>query len=114
MHRMDFHGQTALVTGGARGLGRAIARALGRRGCRVILLDVLEEAVEETASALRAEGLSATPVACDLRSLDAATKAVDEIQAMTGGVDILVNNAGGGGTGPFVPLGRESIERTVA
>jgi NAD(P)-dependent dehydrogenase (short-subunit alcohol dehydrogenase family) len=89
----DLSGRRALVTGAARGIGRAAATALGRHGAELILADVRGEDVGETAGELLELGVAAQPVHADVRSADD----IGRLSAMTaglGGVDILVNCAG--------------------
>jgi 3alpha(or 20beta)-hydroxysteroid dehydrogenase len=81
----------ALVTGAARGMGAAEARALAYAGARVVLADVL---VDEVAASAAAIGSSARSVALDVADEVAWQRVVDEIEAEEGRLDILVNNAG--------------------
>ncbi|WP_406163280.1 SDR family NAD(P)-dependent oxidoreductase [Streptomyces canus] len=84
--------RTALVTGGARGIGVEICRQLAQRGMRVLVAARQVEAAEE---ACRTIGPGALPLALDVRSAKSVTEAVREAAELTGGgVDVLVNNAG--------------------
>jgi len=88
-------GRTALVTGASRGIGRAIAIALGRRGAKVIInYASKEDAARETAAAVEAAGGQAAIVAFDVANSTAVTEAIKAIGKEHGGLDILVNNAG--------------------
>lgn len=93
--RLD--GRAALITGGARGLGRAIAEVLGRRGSSVSLFDLDSEAVESTAAAARAAGIDAIALTGDVSRAEDAARAVSACIERWGRLDILVNNAGIGG-----------------
>jgi 3alpha(or 20beta)-hydroxysteroid dehydrogenase len=84
----------ALVTGGARGLGEGMARALARAGAAVVIADIREDLGKATAAALREAGANAEFVALDVTSDDAWAQAVPQAIAHLGGLDILVNNAG--------------------
>jgi NAD(P)-dependent dehydrogenase (short-subunit alcohol dehydrogenase family) len=84
--RIDLSGQTAIVTGGTRGLGRSIAVELAKSGCDVTVCG------RNMPDSLP-EGLSF--VACDIREPDQATALVDSVAGRTGRLDILINNAGG-------------------
>lgn len=84
--RIDLSGQTAIVTGGTRGLGRAIAAGLAGAGCDVTVCG------RTTPEALPA-GVAFQ--ACDIRDPDAAKALVDSVATRTGRIDIVVNNAGG-------------------
>jgi NAD(P)-dependent dehydrogenase (short-subunit alcohol dehydrogenase family) len=100
----DFAGETAIVTGAARGIGRAIAERLGGDGATVALADVDAEAVVETADELREAGIEAEAVECDVSSLDDVEALVDRTLDRFGGIDVLVNNAGIGSQAPVHEL----------
>src|SRR3954468_11007226 len=97
----DLTGKTALVTGAARGLGRAIALALADAGADVALglRDVASGADLGAESA--AMGRRAMPVQMDVTDLTQSYGAVDRVIEQLGGLDILVNNVGGGTQGPI-------------
>lgn len=85
--------KTAIVTGGARGIGAGIATVMAREGARVAIFDLDGETATKTAEAL---GNGSFGVACDVAVGSAVKAAVDEAVAKMGGLDILVNNAGAG------------------
>lgn len=87
MSRLD--GKVALVTGGARGIGRAICVALADAGAKVAAADLLIEGAAESASAIKG-----MPVQMDVTDFDGITAAVSQVELKLGGIDILVNNAG--------------------
>jgi 3-oxoacyl-[acyl-carrier protein] reductase len=88
-------GRVALVTGGSRGIGRAIAIALGRRGAKVIVnYASREDAARETAAAVEAAGGQAAIAGFDVAQSAAVTDAIKAIGKEHGGLDVLVNNAG--------------------
>jgi 3-oxoacyl-[acyl-carrier protein] reductase len=87
----DLNGRTALVTGAARGIGLAIARALVERGASVALVDVDAAALETTLTTL---GDRALAFAADVSHLDDVRRSVAAAVTRFGGLDILVNNAG--------------------
>jgi 3-oxoacyl-[acyl-carrier protein] reductase len=90
-------GRTAIVTGGARGIGAATARELARQGCDVAIADLrLGEAAEAVAADVRALGRKAVLVQADVAQVADCKRLVAESVAALGGLDILVNNAGGG------------------
>lgn len=89
----DLTGQVALVTGGTRGIGRAICVALARQGAHVIVSSRKAAAVEETVAALRAHGASADGIPSNVGRLEEAHALAAEALARHGRVDILVNNA---------------------
>jgi 3-oxoacyl-[acyl-carrier protein] reductase len=88
-------GRTALVTGGSRGIGRAICIALGARGAKVIVnFASNEDAARETAAAVEKAGGSAVTSGFDVANSTAVTDAIKALGKDHGGLDILVNNAG--------------------
>lgn len=91
---MIVSGQTAVITGGAGGIGLSVARALGSRGLNIVIADVAEQAAQKAAAGLRDSGIRSLGVACDVRS----EKALDEVRLAAlgefGSVDILMNNVG--------------------
>ncbi|BDG60132.1 SDR family NAD(P)-dependent oxidoreductase [Caldinitratiruptor microaerophilus] len=91
---MELSGNVAFVTGAARGIGAAIARALVREGAAVVVADVLEAQGEHVASTLREAGGRAVYVHVDVRRPDEVDAAMARTLDTFGGLDILVNNAG--------------------
>ncbi len=87
-------GKTALVTGAARGIGRSIAETFASEGADLMLCDLNEEWLTETANAVRAAGRRAECKAVDVRQPAAVQETVDATLAAFGKIDILVNNAG--------------------
>jgi len=93
----DISGRVALVTGGGRGIGRAISLALARHGARVAINWVANEAAAADAvAAVEASGGRALAVQADVTGGDAVDRMVAIVEARLGPVDMLVNNAGGG------------------
>ena len=91
---MEFAGQTAIVTGAARGFGRAITRRLARAGARVVAADINLPGVEETVDLVRKERGEALAVHVDVASARSVEAMVQAALGFGGRVDILVNNAG--------------------
>lgn len=89
----DLTGKVALVTGGSRGIGLAIAQAFAAFGAKVALASRKQEAVDEAAEIIRADGGDVLAVAAHTGDSAAVTALVDRVAAHFGGVDILVNNA---------------------
>jgi 3-oxoacyl-[acyl-carrier protein] reductase len=90
----NLDGQTALVTGAARGLGRCIAQSLAAAGAKVACIDINTETLADTVGAIRAAGGTAEPIACDVTQSERVGEAVDEVVKLWGKLTILVNNAG--------------------
>ena len=102
---MDLKGASALVTGAGRGIGRAIAVALGHRGASVTLVSRTEADLEQTAREVRAVGGRAALQAGDVRRRADCDAAVSAAVSAHGGLQILVNNAG---IGSHVPVAETS------
>ena len=92
--QVDLSGQTALVTGASRGIGKAIALALGQAGAKVACIARNEEKLRETADAIIAGGGTAVVYACDVTDSAAVQKVVDAVVEDWDQLDIVVNNAG--------------------
>jgi 3-oxoacyl-[acyl-carrier protein] reductase len=90
----NLNGQTALVTGAARGLGRCIAESLAAAGAKVACIDINNETLADTVAAIRNAGGTAEPIACDVTDSNRVGEVVDQIVELWGGLNILVNNAG--------------------
>ncbi len=99
---LGLTGRRALVTGGTRGIGRAIVARLVEEGCAVALCARSEEPVRETVTALRAQGASAYGEAVDVTDEDALAAFVERAAHELGGLELLVANAGGASGGPGI------------
>ena len=89
-----LHTRMALVTGGARGIGRAIALAFAREGATVAILDRRGDLAEQTAQEVAALGARSCEVAADVGDEAEVKAAVAHVESVFGRIDILVNNAG--------------------
>lgn len=92
MSAKELDGSIALVTGGSRGIGLAIAQALAEAGARVAVIGRDGQRAREAAAALPGEGHAG--YACDVGEAEQVTETVKAVEADLGAVDILVNNAG--------------------
>jgi 3-oxoacyl-[acyl-carrier protein] reductase len=109
-----LEGRVALVTGGSRGIGRAICTALGRRGAKVVInYASREDAARETAELVTAAGGTAALSAFDVGSSEATTEAIKAIGKDHGGLDILVNNAGVAINGLLLRYKDDQWQRTL-
>ena len=106
--------RVALVTGGGRGIGRAIALALAREGCDVAVGGRTRAPLEETAATARGLGARALPVVLDVTDPASIAGAVAETVATLGPVDVLVNNAGVAESAPLGKTGLELWERHMS
>ncbi|AIS17471.1 hypothetical protein LT40_08675 [Pseudomonas rhizosphaerae] len=107
-------GQVAVVTGAARGIGFAIAQALGQCGARVAIADLDGMAASIAAGQLRELGIEAIGVAVDVADESQVLAMVDTVEEALGGVDILVNNAGIVSTGPLLDVSAAEWNRVMA
>lgn len=112
---MDFTGQVAIVTGGSRGIGRAVVRDLAQRGARVLLCyRERAAAAAETVALASGPGREVIAVQTDVGSPDAGPGLVGEALARWGRLDVLVNCAGAVGFGPVATMDRGRWERILA
>jgi len=91
---MSLKGKTAIVTGGSRGIGRAIALRLAKDGANVAVLNLQEDLGLKVAEEIRECGVEAIPLVCDLTDYKTVKKSVERIHQEWGSIDILINNAG--------------------
>ncbi|MBM68784.1 MAG: alcohol dehydrogenase [Haliea sp.] len=90
----DFTGKVAVITGGASGVGRSLAFALGRRGARIVVGDVDEAAMQDIDQALAAEGIEARVAHCDVTSAASLESLANVASEHFGGVQLVFANAG--------------------
>jgi NAD(P)-dependent dehydrogenase (short-subunit alcohol dehydrogenase family) len=107
----NLQGKVAIVTGGARGIGRGYSQGLAAAGAAVLIADLLESEGRETAKAIEADGGRAIFMTVDATDVDATESMAAAAAAELGGVDILVNNAAMFANLPPTPLREMAIER---
>jgi NAD(P)-dependent dehydrogenase (short-subunit alcohol dehydrogenase family) len=90
----DFNGKVAVITGGASGVGRSLAFALGRRGAKVVVGDVDKNAMAQIEADLAEEGIEALVEHCDVTSEDSLNAIADAATAKFGGIQLVFANAG--------------------
>jgi 3-oxoacyl-[acyl-carrier protein] reductase len=113
MNQIDLKGRTAIVTGGARGIGYAAAQRLLASGASVVLWDIEAEALDQAVGSLKATGHVRTAIV-DVTDDESIAKAVDALIGEARRIDILINNAGiAGGNGPLWQLEPEVWRRVV-
>lgn len=111
---MRLQGKVALITGGARGIGFAIATALARQGAVIAIADINAPGANAAAAKLKEGGAVAQGFAVDVADLVSVKALVKDIVAQLGRLDILINNAGIGGNTPFLETTLENWNRTIA
>jgi NAD(P)-dependent dehydrogenase (short-subunit alcohol dehydrogenase family) len=112
LFRLD--GRVAAVTGGAGGLGAAMAAGLAQAGAAVALLDVNDEGADATVEAIEADGGRALAVRCDVTDSAAVDAAADRVVAELGRVDVLVNSAGIAFRSPAEEFPEERFDAIIA
>ncbi len=114
LHRLfDLSGRTALITGGSRGLGLQIAEALGEYGATLVLAARKQDELDQAVVHLAGQGITASAVAVDLRTAEAAQTLTETVMRRSGRIDILVNNAGISWGGPAEELSAEHWSRVM-
>ena len=111
---MRLTNKVALITGGGRGIGRAICLRLATEGAKVAVVDILEQEARQTTDDIKAQSGQAMAVRCDVTQLDEVQDCVQTIIDAWGQVDILVNNAGWDKIEPFVESQPETWEKVIA
>jgi NAD(P)-dependent dehydrogenase (short-subunit alcohol dehydrogenase family) len=110
---MDFTNRVAIVTGGASGIGRAVAHQLAERGAAIAVADINREAAETVATALRSEGARAEAIAVDVSQPEQAEAMVARAVEALGGLDILIHSAGVGVERSFLETTPEEWRRIL-
>lgn len=108
---MRLKGKTAIITGGARGIGGAIAAGYAREGARVCIADLEFALAQETAKAI---GNGAFAIALNVTSQASIADCVTEVEKRAGGIDILVNNAAIFDMAPLTEITEQSYDRQFA
>jgi len=106
----ELQGRSAFVTGGANGIGRAIAESFAREGVAVAIADIDPKAAEQACRELEASGARAVPIECDVTSEESLAKALETASSALGPIHILVNNAGAFSVSPLEDTKRSDWE----
>ena len=104
----------AAVTGGASGIGLAIAERLARDGLAIAVLDLDGDAAEAAAAKIQADGGTAQPVVVDVSDRASVDRAVEEVHGGLGPIAVLVNSAGKDGFDRFLKITSEAWDRIIA
>jgi short-subunit dehydrogenase len=110
---MDLRGQSAIVTGASRGLGRHVALQLAKRGVRVAVSARTEAELERVAQEIRDAGGEAMAVVIDVARWESVERGVQAVRERFGKIDLLVNNAGVGWYKPFHEHSIEELDLTI-
>jgi 2-hydroxycyclohexanecarboxyl-CoA dehydrogenase len=111
---MKLRGKTALVTGGGRGIGRAISLALAQEGAQVAVLDILGDNAAAVAREIEAMGVKALALTADLTKRAQVDLAVADTLSQFGQIDVLVNNAGWDRMEMFLDSEEETWDKIIA
>jgi len=106
-------GKVAVVTGGGRGMGRAVSLRLAREGATVVVAELVPEHGAEVADEIRLEGGTASAIATDVARVEDVRRLFAATAAAHGGCDILVNNAGIGVGKPILEYSEEDWDRQM-
>jgi NADP-dependent 3-hydroxy acid dehydrogenase YdfG len=110
---MILKNKSAIITGGGKGIGKAIALLLSRAGARVVITGRNTSFLEETAKEIITAGGQCLPVTADVSRPEDAARLVKEALDAYGGIDILVNNAGVGSFAPLESVSPEEYDRMM-
>lgn len=111
---LDLSGKSAIVTGGAKGIGYGIANRLAEAGAKVLVADLDEPSAQKTAQEFAAKGWTAAPIKIDVSSEEDIKNMIAACQAQFGSLDILVNNAGIYPSKPIAQMSKQDFDKVLA
>jgi NAD(P)-dependent dehydrogenase (short-subunit alcohol dehydrogenase family) len=109
----DLTGRVAIVTGGTRGIGLAIAKGFGAAGASIVIASRKPDACDATADVLTALGVETVGVAANLANLDDVRRIVEAAHDRFGGIDIIVNNAANAVAQPIGSITPEAFAKSI-
>ena len=113
-NKFQLHNKVAVITGASKGIGKAIALALGQQGAKIVIASRKQEAVDETAKEFIAAGIDAIGIAAHMGDEDQIKNLVEQTVKIFGGIDIIVNNAAINPTfGPIVDTDSEVFDKIM-
>lgn len=92
--RRELRGRVVVITGGAGGIGRALARVFGNAGAKIAIVDLPSSPLEETARELEQTGIEACALPCDITDPEQVQETMSTVRRSLGAIDVLINNAG--------------------
>lgn len=110
---IDLKGQTALVTGGSRGIGKEVMVKLAQAGADVCFMDLLSDEADQVIEEIKALGVQCAFYKGNVADLDQCTKVADEMKEQFGKIDVLVNNAGITRDSLFMRMSRENWDSVI-
>lgn len=111
---LEFEGKVAIITGGARGIGRATAMEFSKHGAKVVIVDLREKELEETGEAIKKMNREVLPLKCDVSNNNEIQEAIRKTLENFGVIDILINNAGIGDViAPVINTSEEDWDRIL-
>ena len=113
MARRNFQGRTVVITGGAGGIGRALARSFGGAGAKIALIDLASSPLSAALEELESAGVEALALPCDITDTERVEASMASVRDGFGGIDVLINNAGIGLRSAFADTRPEVFRRVM-
>lgn len=114
MTDMNMNGKVAIITGAARGIGRAMAQTFAKAGCELMLADLRVEEVQSVAASLAIDGRRALAMQADVSKSDQVMNLISATHSAFGRIDVLINNAATFQVAPILQLTEEDWDRMMA
>jgi NAD(P)-dependent dehydrogenase (short-subunit alcohol dehydrogenase family) len=111
---MRLQDKVAIITGGGRGIGRAVALGLAAEGCNIVICSRSEAEIDQVAKEINNTGRSGLAIVCDVADEEQVKSMISQTNETYGGIDVLVNNAGIGAMRPVWGTPKRSFEAILA